>query len=135
MEQIYRAKDGKEYDNEKMCKKHEDKLDTLYSFYEKMQMASIFEKINIKPFFHNEQIENLGEPSLSDWDFKKHGYKIMGGRMGNPDTFIVMQLENDSKTIHFYKADFDENDVDFDGYKYLTSIPTSIIDELYFVKE
>ncbi len=137
MEKLFRAKDGAEFDSEEMCKKHEEKLDILYSYFEKMQMGDILKKIEIKPFFHNEQISDLshGKVDLDDWKFKNKGFCIMKGRMGNPNTYIVMQLQDDFKTIHFYKADFDDDEVDHEGYKYLTSIPVSIIDELYFSKE
>lgn len=118
MKIIYKALDGREFDTEEKCIKHENKLLKLKRVFDKFVDEGVFPNYKIPTFYHNYDVSSLGKPSKSDWSYRYRGYVLVHGRMGNGDTVVSFKIRGNKLLVFRWDTDDSESE----GRKYLGSI-------------
>ncbi len=132
MKIVYVAKDGKRFNDKNTCIKHENKIKYIQTIFENLVEQNFFPNYNIKPFFHNREITNLGNPKKEDWKPEYRGYVLMHGRMGNGDTIVTFKLRRNKLLIFRYDTDDEESE----GKIYMGYTPVNIrLEKLKKLKE
>ena len=104
MQIIYRSFDDKEFDSLERCLSNDAYNNRLRDIFIKLKENGMLEEYKIE-FFHNKMIEHIGCPKYENWSYRMHGYRIMGGRMGNADTYVVFKMRKDNLLIFLQDTD------------------------------
>ena len=123
MKTVYRALDGKEFEDKEKCLKHEAGLLKMKELFDILVGADFFQNYKIPTFYHNHDVSNLGKPSCSDWKYSIHGYVRVYGRMGNGNTCITFKL----RKRHLLIFRFDTDDDRKSDKRYLCKIDVDYI--------
>ena len=105
MKIIYKALDGREFDTEEKCIKHENKLLKLKRVFDKFVDEGVFPNYKIPTFYHNYDVSSLGKPSKSDWSYRYRGYVLVHGRMGNGDTVVSFKIRGNKLLVFRWDTD------------------------------
>jgi len=105
---------GKEFNSAKKCAKHEVELININRYFKALVAQKFFPRFKIQKFFHNANIEDLGDPTQYSWQPNIPGYVRMSGRMGNVGNIVKFKIRKQYLLILFY--------VEERGWKYLGKI-------------
>ena len=115
---LYKSIDGKEFTDKSSCEKHETDLIKMKKIFNRLVDEKFFPNYKIRPFFHNSEITNLGNPSKSDWINRYQGYVLVHGRYGNGNTIVSFKLRGNKLLIFRWDTD----DCESEGKRYLGHI-------------
>jgi len=84
-------------------------MSELEEIFNQLVEKKFFDTWTIRPFFHNRQITNINLNPISvakdRWDYGIGGYRLMGGRMGNPDTYVRFKRRGYKLIVLRYDTD------------------------------